>query len=64
MISGKLMSFDQVHSVTAGTRCKGSLQLVITKETERRNIFGQVFFAAYYGIFDTSVPKLCFATIK
>jgi len=56
-IPAKLMNFASVSS----TQCYGSLQSV---GGGSQNIYGDVFFNAYYGIFDASTPRFGFAAIK
>jgi aspergillopepsin I len=55
-IPGSLLNFAAVDSTT----CFGSLQSV---GGGSQNIYGDVFFNAYYGIFDASVPRFGFAPL-
>jgi hypothetical protein len=55
-IPAKYLNFGEVDST--GTSCFGSLQSV---GSGTQNIYGDVFFNAYYGIFDASVPQFGFA---
>jgi len=58
-IPASLMNFAPVDS--AGKTCFGSLQSV---GGGSQNIYGDVFFNAYYGIFDASTPRFGFAALK
>lgn len=53
-IPGKLLNF----AVASGSTCFGSLQSV---GSGSQSIYGDVFFNAYYAVFDISVPRLGFA---
>ncbi|KAL3418883.1 Endothiapepsin [Phlyctema vagabunda] len=55
-IPGKLLNFG----TTSGSTCFGSFQSV---GGGSQNIYGDVFFNAYYGVFDTAGPRFGFATI-
>lgn len=55
-IPGSLMNFG----VASGNTCFGSLQSV---GGGTQNIYGDVFFNAYYGVFDASGPRFGFAPI-
>lgn len=55
-IPGSLMNF----AVATGNTCYGSLQSV---GGGNQSIYGDVFFNAYYGVFDKSGPSFGFATI-
>jgi hypothetical protein len=55
-IPASLMNFG----VASGSTCFGSLQSV---GSGSQNIYGDVFFNAYYGIFDASGPRFGFAPI-
>ncbi|KAH8660768.1 aspartic peptidase domain-containing protein [Tricladium varicosporioides] len=55
-IPGSLLNFESID----GSTCYGGLQSV---GGGSQNIYGDVFFNAYYGIFDASVPRFGFATI-
>lgn len=56
-IPASLMNFASA----GGSACFGSLQSV---GSGSQNIYGDVFFNAYYGIFDASGPSFGFAPIK
>ena len=55
-ISASLMNFG----TASGSNCYGSLQSV---GSGTQNIYGDVFFNAYYGVFDASGPRFGFAKI-
>ncbi|KAF4628450.1 hypothetical protein G7Y89_g9703 [Cudoniella acicularis] len=55
-IPGSLLNFQSID----GTNCFGGLQSV---GGGTQNIYGDVFFNAYYGIFDASVPQFGFAAL-
>ena len=55
-IPASLMNFGSA----GGSSCFGSLQSV---GSGSQNIYGDVFFNAYYGVFDASVPRFGFAPI-
>lgn len=55
-IPASLLNFGPTDST--GTTCFGSLQSV---GSGNQNIYGDVFFNAYYGVFDASVPQFGFA---
>ena len=55
-IPAKYMNFGPTDS--SGQTCFGSLQSV---GSGNQNIYGDVFFNAYYGIFDASGPQFGFA---
>jgi len=57
-IPASLLNFGPISS--GSSTCYGSLQSV---GSGTQNIYGDVFFNAYYGIFDDSVPQFGFATI-
>ena len=44
-----------------GTQCLGGVQTAVTADSV--NLYGLLFFSAYYGVFDTSVPQFGFADI-
>ncbi|KAF8859833.1 acid protease [Acephala macrosclerotiorum] len=48
------------YGTASGSNCFGSLQSV---GSGSQNIYGDVFFNAYYGVFDASGPSFGFATI-
>lgn len=56
-IPGRLLNF-QTYS---GSSCYGALQSV---GAGSQQILGDVFFNAYYGIFDAGQPRFGFAAIK
>lgn len=55
-IPASLMNFGTY----SGSQCYGSLQSV---GGGSQNIYGDVFFNAYYGVFDASGPQFGFAPI-
>ncbi len=56
-IPASLLNFGTAE----GSSCFGSLQSV---GSGTQNIYGDVFFNAYYGVFDASVPQFGFAPIS
>jgi hypothetical protein len=55
-ISAQYLNFGPTDS--SGTTCFGGLQSV---GSGNQNIYGDVFFNAYYGVFDASGPQFGFA---
>ncbi|RDL41578.1 putative endothiapepsin [Venustampulla echinocandica] len=58
-IPGKLLNFQPADA--SGTQCYGGLQSV---GGGTMNVYGDVFFNAFYGIFDANGPRFGFAPLK